>query len=173
MAISRSKKESIVAQVKDFFQTSKLTVLLNYEGMSVVQLQALRQELKGANVVAKVIKNRLLQRALAELDTFKNLSTDLQGMIICVFSFDDEVKGAQIVQKFIQKFQAPLAFVGGITADGQMMDQATVIKLAGLSSRPVLLGRLVNTLQSPCHQLQTGLCNNLVRMLQSLQARTS
>ena len=173
MAISRTQKESVVAQVKDFFQTSKLTVLLNYEGMSVLQLQALRQELKGSNVTAKVIKNRLLKRALAELEIFKNLSTDLKGMIIYVFSFDDEVKGAQIVQKFIQKFQAPLAFIGGITADGQLMDQATVIKLAGLSSKPILLGQVISNLQSPCHQLQTGLCNNLVRMLQSLQIRTS
>ena len=68
MAITRARKEAIVTEIKDLFQQSKLTVVADYQGLPVAQFQALRAELDKAGIAVKVVKNRLVIKALKNWD---------------------------------------------------------------------------------------------------------
>ena len=168
MAISRDRKQEIITEVQKLFKDSKLTIIANYEGLGVEQFQALRSEARGANVVVKVIKNRLFKLALGK-DLNLNEDQDLNGMLVYVFSLDDEVKGAQIVKKCIKQFNHPLEFVGGIDSNHQLMDKASVAKLADLPSKDSLINQLIFTLKSPLNQVQSGLNNPFNQLLNNLK----
>ena len=167
MAISRSKKETVVSEVKQLMQDSKLTLIVSYQGVSVKQFQALRKATKGTQVVIRVIKNNLVKKALKDLN-FPAIDSQLTGMLVYVFNPSDEVAGAQVIQSFAKKTQLPLNFVGAVTQQGQFMEAATVNQIASLASKNELIGQLIANLQSSLYNLQNNL-NQLPTILSHLK----
>ena len=71
MAISRDKKQTLVAELTELLKDAKGTAFARYQGLSVAELQELRKAAREANVVIKVVKNRLVRVALQGIDTYK------------------------------------------------------------------------------------------------------
>ena len=168
MAISRSQKEAVIAQITDLLQKTKLTVLVNYSGVNVAEFQNLRVLAKEQNLVLKVVKNSLFKQAVADLKLGEADSLPLEGMILYVFSLEDEVAGPQLIRNFVKQQKASLQFVGALTDSGRLMSKADVTELATLVSKPELLNQLVLSMSSPLSRLQSSL-NNLSSLLQSLK----
>ena len=105
MAITRTQKESTIAQLKELFSESKLTLVANYQGVSVAQFQVLRSLTNEGGVIVKVVKNRLVRQTLDDLK-LEVKGLDLQGMLVYVFSPTDEAKGAQILHSFMKSSHA-------------------------------------------------------------------
>ena len=59
-----SEKQAIVAELVETLKSSASGVLVNYEGITVSEDTALRNELRKANVEYSVVKNTLVRRAL-------------------------------------------------------------------------------------------------------------
>ena len=78
MAISRDKKQALVAKMKAAFADSKGVAFARYTGLSVADIQELRRMAREQNVQLVVVKNRLVRVAMSESDTFK--STDTSGL---------------------------------------------------------------------------------------------
>ena len=92
MAISRDKKNTLVAELADLFASSKGTAGAAYTGISVAEMQELRGAARENNVVIKVVKNRLVRVALSQNEKFKSADTDLlTGQLVYAFSSEDEV----------------------------------------------------------------------------------
>ena len=170
MAISRVQKESVITETKEFLKNSKLTLIVNYHGVSVDDFQILRREADEKEVVIKVIKNKLIKRAFEELKLTDQLDLELEGMLVYVFNFKDEVSGAQIIKKHMKNMS--LQFVGAVTENSEYMDSQQVLKLAGLPSKDVLIGQLLCLLQ-PLHNTQSTLGNGLSNLLSNLKAHKS
>ena len=168
MAITRAQKEVIIASTKEAFQKSKLTLIVKYQGTAVSQFQTVRSQLEKSDVTIKVIKNRLVRQALTDLKFLKD-EIELDGMLAYVFSFEDEVKGAQILKKLTKTSAIPLEFVGAITESGHFMSREEVIKLAGLASKPELIGLTLNSLRTPVWQIQAGLQSGIFGILNGLK----
>lgn len=171
MAITRSKKEEIVVDIKQLMQASKLTLIVDYEGMSVQQFQSLRKLAEEAQVVIRVVKNNLMKQVLKELK-FEPIDNELKGMLVYVFNPQDEVSGAQIIKSFAKTSQASLHFIGAVTDQGLFMNGEEVNYLASLAPKPELLGRLIAGLQGGLENLRGGL-NNLPQILNSLKIHKS
>ena len=169
MAVTRAQKETIIARLKKLFAESKLTLVADYKGMSVAQFQTLRAQTDTAEVTVKVVKNRLVRQALDELKLGQEMPP-LQGMLAYVFSFQDEVKGAQSLRTFIKSTKAPIEFVGAIASDGEWMEKATVVKLSALANKQALLAGTIAQLQSPLSRLQNSLQGGLPALIANLQA---
>ena len=75
MPLTKAKKEEIVNEVSDLLDSSKLTVIANYQGSSVKQLQGLRADAKNDGTKVKVLKNRLVIKALQSQDKYKDIDT--------------------------------------------------------------------------------------------------
>ena len=116
MALSKDKKNQVVAEVGELLGTSKLTVVARYPGTSVKAMQQLRRDAKANGTTVKVVKNRLFKKALESNDALKSLSTeDIQGQLLYAFNAQDEVAPAQDLAAFA-KTQPQIEFVGAITA---------------------------------------------------------
>ena len=169
MAITRAHKEGIIAQLKELFQDSKLTLVAEYQGVSVAQFQNLRAQAGRDEIIIKVVKNRLVRQALADLK-IESGDFELRGMLVYIFSPKDEVQGARILHSFIRKSKAPMRFVGGIAANGTWVSKEEMSRLALLGSKQELLAEIILRLQSPLSSLRNRLTEGLPTMIASLQA---
>jgi large subunit ribosomal protein L10 len=172
MALSKDQKQSVVNEVKDLLASSKLTVAAKYQGTAVKQFQALRRSAKDSNTQLKVIKNRLVIKAITSSDNLKNIDTSsLNGQLLYAFNAEDEVAPAQTLANFARK-NPQIEFVGAITEDGQFIGPDDVKALASLPSKDQLRAQLVGTIAAPLSGFVNVLSGNVRGVLNVLNARS-
>lgn len=173
MAISRDKKNALVAEMSDALADAKMTVFAQYQGLSVAEVQELRKAAREAGVVIKVVKNRLVRVAMASNDTYANTDTaPLSGQLLYAISADDEVAPAQVLDKFAKTHPA-LQFVGAFSGDGALLSADEVKALAGLPSKNQLIGEVVAQLLSPVHDITNALSGNLHALLDGVKTKAT
>ncbi len=173
MALTKDKKALVIEDLQKLFAESKMTVVVKYQGVTVKSLQSLRRDAKANGTVVKVVKNRLVAKALQNSTTFKATDTSaLKDMLLYAFNPHDEVASAQVLKSFMKK-ESNLEFVGASTADGQFMSAADVTSLASLPSKPQLIAGVINTLQSPLRTVTSQLNGNLLGLLDAIATKAS
>ncbi len=165
MAISKDKKQALVAEMSELFASAKAIAVAKYQGTSVAELQELRKAARENGVVVKVVKNRLVRVAFAASETFKETDTSaLQGQLIYAVSSDDEVMAAKILNDFA-KTHPSVELVAGFSGEGLAQSAADVVALAGLPSKNQLIAEAVAQLLSPVHDVTNALSGNLHALL--------
>ncbi|HSH18227.1 MAG TPA: 50S ribosomal protein L10 [Candidatus Saccharimonadales bacterium] len=168
MALSKDKKNEVVAEVVELLGTSRMTVVTKYQGTTVKALQGLRREGRGNGTQMRVVKNRLVIKALQQHDSLKDVDTSaLQGMLLYAFNAEDEVAPAQVIAAFA-KTNPTLEFVGAISAEGAFLSADEVKTLADLPSKDVMIGSVVSTLLSPVNDITNALSGNLHALLEGV-----
>ncbi len=171
MALTKQEKDEVVASVADLLASSKITVVAQYEGTSVKQLQELRKNAKETGTVVKVVKNRLVRQAISTTDHLKDVDTSaLNGQLLYAFNSQDEVAPAQSLASFAKK-NPTIQFVGAFSTDGQFMSADDVKYLAQLPSKDQLRAQLVGTLGAPLSGFVNVLSGNLRGVLNVMSAR--
>ena len=169
MAISRDKKQTLVAELNELLAEAKMAVFAGYSGISVKDLQVLRRAAREAGVTIKVVKNRLVKVAMSQIDALKNVDASvLKGQILYAFSADDEVVPAKVLADFA-KTHPELQLVGAISGAGANLSTAETIDLAKLPSKNELIAQVVATLQSPVNDV-IGALNPLGSILNAVES---
>lgn len=173
MALTKSKKDEVVAGISALLAASKLTVVVKYQGTTVKALQQLRREAKANGTQIKVVKNRLVIKAMQANDTFKDSDVaGLNGMLLYAFNSEDEVAPAQALHTFA-KANPTIEFVGAFDASGHFMSADDVKALATLPSKNDLIAQVVATLLSPVHDVTNALSGNLHALLDGVEAKAT
>jgi large subunit ribosomal protein L10 len=172
MALTKAKKQEVVENTTNLLSNSKLTVLAQYPGTTVVAMQLLRQSAESSGTTIKVIKNRLVIKALESIDKFSAIDTKkLTGQMLYAFNDQDEVAPAQVLNSFAKSNQT-LTFVGAITADGQFIDAEGVVALAELPSKDQLRAILIGTINAPLSCFTNVIAANIRSVMNVLRARS-
>ena len=173
MAITRDKKNALVAEMSTAIADSKMTVYAQYQGLSVADIQELRKAARAAGVTITVIKNRLVRVALESLDTYKDVDTSaLTGQLLYAISTEDEVAPAQVLNDFAKTHPA-LQFAGAFSGEGANLSADDVKALAGLPSKNQLIAEVVAQLLSPVHDVTNALSGNLHALLDGVEAKAT
>lgn len=173
MAISRDKKNELVAEFTELLSNAKTTAFATYQGLSVADLQTLRAEAREAGVTIKVVKNRLVRVVLSGIDTYKDLDTSsLNGQLLYAISAEDEVIPAKVLNDFAKKNDA-LVIAGGISQESGIMTADEVKSLAALPSKAQLIGEVIAQLLSPVHDVTNALSGNLHALLDGVEAKAT
>lgn len=173
MALTKAKKDEVVSEVAELLKTSKMTVVTKYQGTTVKAMQQLRRQARGQGTVAKVVKNRLVVKALTSSDTFKDVDTSaLEGMLLYAFNDQDEVAPAQVIANFA-KTNPTLEFVGAFSADGKFLAADEVKALATLPGKDQLIDEVVAMLLSPVNDVTNALSGNLHALLDGVEAKAT
>ena len=171
MALTKERKQEFVKEISELLVDSKLTVGAVYSGLSVQQLQQLRQTGRQNGTTIKVVKNRLFKRAVSQLDSLAG--ADLQpftGQLVYAFNALDEIAAAQTLSDFA-KLAPNLRMVAGLTADGQIILADELQQLANLPAKPQLQAMLIGTLAAPLTNMVRITNANLAGLAQVLSAR--
>lgn len=173
MAISKAKKDTLVADLTELLHDAKLTAYARYQGLSVAELQELRKIAREANVKIKVVKNRLVRVAMNEIAVYQDTdTTGLVGQLIYAVSNDDEVAPAKVLAEFAKTHPA-LELAGGFTGEGVAMDQAEIITLSKMPSRNELIAQVVAQLLSPVEESISGLAGGISGIISGLEAKAA
>ena len=143
-------------------------VFVNFAGLNVKDLSALRKQCREQNVGYLVTKKTLMQLAFkeAKLDGFN--SKNLPGSVASVFANDDELAASRVVGAFAKTHEA-LRPVGGML-EQRFIDAAMVMALSKLPSKQELLAKMVGSMQSPISGLVNVMTGNLRGLVSVLQA---
>lgn len=165
MAISKDKKQQLVADLNEILSDAKMTVFAKYQGLSVADMQELRNLARENNVKIKVVKNRLVRVAMGEIAVYKDTDTSaLEGQLLYAISADDEVAPAQVLAKFAKEHQA-LELKGAFSAEGKNLNEQEVLELSKLPSKDQLIGQVVNMLTGTVNDVTNALSGNLHALL--------
>lgn len=173
MALTKDKKNEIVKEISELLDSSKLTVAAKYSGTSVQSMQELRRSGKASGTVVKVVKNRLVIKALKGSPKYKDIDTaPLSDMLLYAFNSEDEVAPAQTLANFA-KTSPTIEFVGAFSADGQFLAAEDVKSLASLPSKDQLRAMLVGTIAAPLSGFTGVIAGNVRGLLNVLNARSA
>lgn len=165
MAITRDKKQDLVAKLSTALADAKAVAFAQYQGLSVADLQDLRAKAREAGVQIVVVKNRLVRVAMTENTVYKDTDTGaLTGQLLYAFSAEDEVAPSQVLHTFA-KTHPNLVLAGGFSAEGLALSDEDVKALAGLPSKSQLIAEVVAQLLSPVHDTTNALSGNLHALL--------
>lgn len=146
-----SKKQAVVAELKEQLTSAKGVVLTGYKGLTVAQDTALRREFREAGVTYHVVKNTMLRLAAQEAG-IEGLDEHLEGTTAFAFSAEDAVAPAKVIGGFIKKNKLDDAGVLTIKVgmvEGQVIDTKEVNALATLPSREELIAKMLGSMNAP------------------------
>ena len=143
-------KEQVVAEYVEKVGKAKSFVLIDYRGLTVAEDTAMRNELRKNNVEHKVVKNRLVLRALnqAGIEGFDKV---LEGPTAMAISYEDAVAPAKVLTENAKKLNKT-AIKGGVV-EGKVMTVEELAKVATIPSKPVLVAQFLGMLQTPVRSL--------------------
>jgi large subunit ribosomal protein L10 len=150
MAITKDKKVSIVAGFADMLKDAQSAAFVQFKGLTVKEANALRRALRAEGVTYKVGKKTLLKRVLADLGVTGEMPA-LEGEIAIAAS-TDLLAPARTVYEFQKTHKGMITLVGGIF-EGAYKDQASMMTIATIPPREVLLSQIAYLLKSPLQRL--------------------
>lgn len=153
MAISKAKKEDIVARLERVRDEAATIVFVRFNGLTVTESNAMRRDLQEAEVEYFVAKKTLLARVFQ--DAFTGSYPELEGEIAIAYS-TDMIAPAQNMKKFAQKYKDRITMVAGVF-EGEFKDQAMIEEIASIPSLLELRGMFVNVINSPIQGLAVAL----------------
>ena len=139
-------KQPIVEEIKASLDGAKGVVLVDHRGLTVEQDTVLRKSLREAGVTYKVYKNTMIRFA-AKGTAFEALEPNLEGPTALAVSKEDATAPARILAEFAKKADK-LEIKGGVVED-TYYDAKGMQVIATITSREVLLGKLLGSMQSP------------------------
>lgn len=155
MAITKEKKQDIVAKLASAFAEATSVVFVKFGKLSVFDTSAMRKSLKADGTKYFVAKKTLIKRALAERGFTGDLP-ELPGEIAVAWGTDDMTAPARGIYEHGKKHKDALSIVGGVF-DGLFADAAKMQAVATIPPVPVLRGMFVNVINSPIQGLVIAL----------------
>ena len=140
------RKEEQVVEIKGLFNEAEAVLMVDYRGLTVKEMQALRTALRATGSAVKIYKNSLVEIAIREL-ALPNMDAFLEGPTAFVFIEEDAVAPAKAIAEFAKAHPA-LEPKGGLVQN-QVVDAAGVKAIATLPSREELIAKLLGTMQNP------------------------
>lgn len=140
------KKDAEIQELTERFERSQMTIIADYRGLSVAQLQDFRAKLRPTDAEFRVAKNTLVRKAAQNVG-IEGLEDVLEGPTAVLFAYGDVVAPAKVVSDFARTSRI-LTVKSGVM-NNQVMSAADVEAISSLPPREELLGKLVGMLVSP------------------------
>jgi large subunit ribosomal protein L10 len=146
LAISKQRKDELVAQYTDQLEQSQGIILADYRGLSVSDMSGIRHAMRPIGAKFQVVKNRLLKIALKEAGT--SLPEEwLIGPTVIGFCYDEVPPVAKAFTNAAKNLET-LRIKGGLIGTSVIAaEQVRVI--ADLPPREVLLAQVLGTINAP------------------------
>ncbi len=151
MAISRARKEELLAEYRQQMVESSGLVMANYSMLSVPQMQELRQQAREQEGEVFVVKNTLFRLMLDEegYDVPEGL---IEGPIAVVFAHQDVPPLAKVFRDDAREVEeGQFEIVGGIL-EGRVISSDEATAIADLPTREELLATVLRTINAPATQ---------------------
>lgn len=164
----QTQKIETVRQVTERFERAQAVVLIGYQGMSVAQLTALRNELRKQGGELKVVKNRLVRRALEEsgCDALDDMLVQPTAL---AFGYGDATVPAKVCAKYAKDH--PILVIKGGLLEKRRLPLDRIQALAKLPNRTELLTQMAGTMKAPIRQMATAMKQAISKIVYAMKDR--
>ncbi len=150
--MTRTRKEELVAEMTEAFKDAGAIIVCDYKGMTVENLEIVRNLAKDEETSVQVVKNKLARIALknAGCEDIEFTDTNL------VIWGDAQVTPCKIADKAATDFKESFSIKTGLI-QGEIASMETINAMAKLPTRDVLLGMLLNVWNAPVQNFTIGM----------------
>jgi large subunit ribosomal protein L10 len=167
LAISKQRKDELVAQYAEQLRQSQGIILTDYQGLNVSDISEIRNAMRPTGGKFQVVKNRLLALALKE--TGIALPEEwLTGPTAIGFCSDEAPSVAKVLADAAKDLET-LRIKGGLIGTS-VMSAEQVCTIANLPPRDVLLAQVLGTINAPASQVVGVVASGIRQVLNVLQA---
>lgn len=167
MAISKERKNELVAQYKEILSSNAALILTNYSGLSVKEIQGLRKDIREVGGEFHVIKNTLIKLAFEETG-LSYPENALEGPTAIGVALEDIPGVAKAIVDLARETE--IIKVKGAVIEGEVYDEVQVIRLADLPPLPIIQAQLIGLIQSPGGQVANLVAGSVRQALNVLKA---
>lgn len=150
MSKSKAQKETILTQYMEWVSKSQAVVLIEYSGLKMNNLDAIRVKVREAGGEFHIVKNTLAKLALEKAGF--NVPADYTEKSTAIgFAFSDPAGFAKALTEATKGMEAVKikgGFMGAVT-----LKPAEVKALASLPPLPIMRAQLLGILQAPASKL--------------------
>jgi len=150
--MTRTRKEELVAQMTAEFKDAGAIIVCDYKGMTVENLEIVRNLAKDEETKVQVVKNKLAQIALKNAGCEDVVFTDTN----LVIWGDSQIIPCKIADKAATDFKETFSIKTGLI-ESKVADMDTINAMAKLPSRDVLIGMLLNVWNAPVQNFTIGM----------------
>jgi large subunit ribosomal protein L10 len=149
--MEREAKVALVESIRTELSDSPSVVLVDFNGLTVESAVQFRRQCVQAGVRFKVIKNRLIGKAVEGTD-HEVITPLLVGMTGIAWADADPIAPAKVVAKFVKENESQLRIKGG-ALQGELLDEAAVIDLSTMPGLDELRSTLLGLFNAPATKL--------------------
>jgi large subunit ribosomal protein L7/L12 len=164
----REAKAQAVDELADKLTRSEMVVLTDYRGLTVTEMQTLRNRLRQAGAEYQVAKNTLTRFA-AERVGKDGIVPELEGPTAIAFAFEDPAALAKSLSDYLRTSRVLKVKVGLIGDRRLSADE--IGRLAELPPRDVLLGQTLGSIVSPLSSFLMVVAAPLQNVIGVIEAR--
>ena len=162
LAISKEKKEELVAHYKELVDDSTALILTSYSGVSVKELEAVRRNIRELGGEFHIVKNTLfalvMDKAGYSLPEETYVGTTAVG-----FTSEDVPAVAKAIVDLAREIET-VKIKGGLI-DKVAYDAGQIVTLADLPPLPVLRSQLLSVLQAPAGRIAMTLAGSIRQLV--------
>lgn len=152
--MTKQDKKALVDSLISEFKESNTLVICDYKGLTVKQLEALRDAARKSEARVQVIKNTLAKIALKEAGY---PDFDIKDTNIFIWS-NEQISLSKFVIKFADDNKEAFSVKMGCF-DGEVVDAAHITAISKMPSRDELIGMLLSVWTGPARYFVTALDN--------------
>jgi large subunit ribosomal protein L10 len=148
----RSEKIAILNEVTERVKASDYCFIINYGGVDVTKIGALRAELRTCDSRLLVVKNTFLAKVAKEKGWPEDVEKMLQGPTAIITGKGEPTAVAKAIMKFVEGTDGK-ASVKGADYDGKIVDAAMVEALSKVPGKNELRATFLMLLKEPATRL--------------------
>jgi large subunit ribosomal protein L10 len=149
--VPKPEKVTKVERLRSMLAQTPNYYFVEFSGLSVSQMNALRRDIINAGGRIEVVKNTLLRRALSELGADNKLEAYLVGPTAVLYCPDDPIGPARVLREFAKEHPSVRLKAGYI--EGEVLDSDAADAVAQLPGKTEIQAGLVAALVGPATQL--------------------
>jgi len=168
-------KKNRVSSLREDLSNAPLIALVNYEKITVEQVNTVRRAFEAKGIRYVVAKNTLINLAVKGTER-EGLGQYLKGMTGVIISGEDGVETAKVIRETVKSFKGETFTLKGGFFDGDILDANQIEKVADLPSKEELLTTLLRTIQEGPRQVLgviQGPGRDLVNLLKNYENKLS
>jgi large subunit ribosomal protein L10 len=162
------EKQVVVETLKKSLNDTQLTVVIDFQGLTVAEITNLRRKLRPSGAECKVAKNTLMQMAVKDDANWQPLGEICKDSSAFLFLKDD-IGGALKAYQEFQRVSKKTTIKGG-AMEGRLLSEADVKAIADLPSKEQLMAQIAGGLNALATKVAVGIKEVPSSIARGLQA---
>lgn len=155
MGKSLAQKQALVGEIKESLTDAQLTVVIDYQGLSVAEITDLRNRLRPVGASCKIAKNTLMRIAVEGDESWQPIQGLLGGSSAFLIAGEDVASAVKVYKEF-RKATKKTELRGGVM-EGQALSSEQVEALGDLPTKDQLYGQIAGAINAITAKIAIGI----------------